>query len=311
MAVEIPQAILERLAWADRVVTQTLEALERDPTNAQDALTLLAPLREPSLPAPWKRPTVEMRLASKELVHRAVWAVKIQAEQLPGDTVYTGLEAYPEAKLVFAGAGDAPDFAPLTTLCLDDNIFGGLKRLVIEAHSWLTRGQTDREGIYPHDAYPGELGVELMKLVNEFLLTEVILWTMAADGGFKHGVPYPVRYSAAAYLWSPDIPSAAFCLRCGNFHQLQRAGRRTETHPRTVPVCRRCLRSRISTWPPHAVMPDVRGKWWLRCSQPKCSYVFVGPSQAKKCPAHKHRNLSRQQRQALTTTDDTGDYFEL
>lgn len=200
------------------------------------------------------------------------------------------------ARLEFRSLEGAAGFAPLSTTCLDAVAQEAVRDLMPAAHSWLHRETLPPSlDIYPHDAWPGDLHLELMKRVNQLVLTEHTLWDFAAEGGYLGAVPYPVRYYAAAYLWIPENASNAWCLRCGSMTTPQRVGRTSGPAPRMAPVCPRCRRSG-SVWPAHAVMPEAQGTWWLRCLKEGCRRAFVGAGQARFCPNHRQSRLSRGKR---------------
>ena len=168
-----------------------------------------------------------MTVIANDATTAAVEAVRRGAKALGLTTISTGFSFYPSASLEFDTTGSAPDFAPLITFCSDPVLYGGLVRVVAEAHSRFTRDSDKafETYAYPHDAYPGDLEDELMLRVNQFLLTESNLWDLAREGGYGYTIPYTVRYYAATYLWSPRIAGYAFCLRCGDLIRYKRRGR--------------------------------------------------------------------------------------
>lgn len=231
----------------------------------------------------WPEPDVRTKALSDRTVARARSHVPRGAETLGLTSVYTGFTGYPEARLEFSD-GATPDFAPLLATCLDAVLFDGLAHVMAHAHSPWTRRrkrQVDGEEVRT-DLYPGEAGRALLKGANQFLLTEISLWSLARDGGFEGVVPYTVRYEAARYLWSPQIAGSAFCLRCGEPIHYRRAAREGA---RSAPICATCIRGGSLEWPVHAVAPEERGTWWLRCLAQGCAKVFVGRAQARRCPA--------------------------
>jgi hypothetical protein len=209
--------------------------------------------------------------------------------------VYTSFAKHPRAYLRFSD-GEAPLFAPLVTLCLDAEINGALALVVSHARSRLTRARTINKNSV--DVYPGEDGTELEEHANRFLNLEAQKWDLArSDGDYTRPVPYPVRYLAARFLWSPRIRGVAFCLRCGDEIRYQRVGRRTDHQPRTAPICDPCLRSGSTNWPPQALMPYDRGRWLLRCAHPGCSEPpFPARAQARYCPEHRQNRLTPSER---------------
>jgi hypothetical protein len=228
-------------------------------------------------------------------VHDAREGVRRAADRLGIDSIYTGFALHPRASVRFLD-GEAPLFAPLVKLCLDDRINGGLLRVLTQVASPLMRAR--KIDNHPVDLYPGDAGAKLETLANRFLALEAMLWGMARDdGGYSKPVPYPVRYVAASHLWSPTIAGIAFCLRCGDEIRYRRAGRMTNNRPRTAPVCDPCVRSGTSSWPSHALMPYDRGRWLLRCAQPGCSEPpFPGRAQARYCPEHRQNRLTPSER---------------
>jgi hypothetical protein len=228
------------------------------------------------------------RLVRRE-VSRAWLAVRKAAAAYRLRTVPTGLSAYPEARFDFSG-GKAPDFAPLVATCLEPTMSWLMARGVMEARSRLTRARQEA----PVDLYPGDDFRALMERVNRFLVTEAALWEIARTGGFEGPVPYPVRYWAARYLWSPEIAGCAFCLRCGDLIFYRRAGRRSGPRRRRGPVCDSCLRGGSLAWPGHAIMPHDRGRWWLRCRT--CAVPFIGHGQARRCPGCRLNRLAPSRR---------------
>jgi hypothetical protein len=307
MAREVPPHLLKKREWVERRINRVL-ARRESPTEVRDFLQTIGPTREPSLPAPWRRPDKRMQRISRDQIADAVEAVRLGADRLRRINgavrlrritgVYAGSVHHRQGLLEFKGSDGAPDFAPLIAHCLDDETYEGLRELVISAHSKVLRESTEvlaKAGIYVHDAYPGEDGLALMERANQSLLTEAILWDFAGEGGYQGGLPYPVRYFSAAYLWTPKIDGVAWCLRCGDLLIPKRKGRTSGPTRRRVPVCVHCLRSGIA-WPPNAVMPERRGRWWLMCQHPGCTSAFVGAGQARHCPEHRQERLSRVRR---------------
>jgi len=297
--------LLDARRQADQVFTEVFAkaAKSSDSEFARQAGDLIGPRHVDPLPG-WPEPTRQMKAIMDREVTLALGSVKKSAEALGISGVYTGFSIYPVARFEFAEEGDAPEFAPLITFCLDGTIYGGLARVLAHAHSRFTRSREVRSDgeVIRRDLYPGDDGVALMERANAFLVTETILWGLARDGGFQGTVPYPVRYEASRYLWSPRIAGRAFCLRCGRTIGHQRVGRTSGLRQRTVPLCDPCLRSGSFRWPEHAVMPDTRGKWWLRCQHPGCKTPFVGPGQSRHCEAHRSNRMARSARTSRTPT---------
>lgn len=285
----------ERRNQADCFFTEIF-ARAGDPEAARKYGRLLAPRQLRSFPG-WPVPDAKhMAVINNRAVTKAWIAVKraVDSQELVG--VGTGFPHYPVARFEFT-AGAVSDYAPLLAFCLDDVIYGGLARVVSHARSRFTREfpkEVDRDKVEV-DLYPGDDGIELMRLANRFLSIEVTLWELARDGGFQGVAPYPVRYESARYLWSPRIAGTAFCLRCGTPIRYRRAGRSSGGR-RSVPVCAPCLRNGSLRWPKHAVMSHTRGKWWLMCQYPCCDNAFVGAGQARFCDEHTPSRLAKAKR---------------
>lgn len=280
---------------ADDFFSKVFVDVAADPGRAGKTADLLGPRLMKPIPG-WPEPNRSMKRIGDRQSTQAWLAVQRAADVLSIATISTGFSQYPDARLDFS-QGDAPDFAPLLTTCLDGVIYGGLVRVVSHAHSRFTRSReltTDGETVRV-DLYPGDDGVALMERANQFLFTESVLWDLARrDGGFEGSVPYPVRYESARYLWTSRIAGVAFCLRCGDAVRYQRAGR---SNSRLAPVCGRCIRGgSLLPWPKHAVMPDARGKWWLMCKYPNCANAFVGAGQACFCDEHRSARLAKNKR---------------
>jgi len=259
------------------------------PKRAREITAKLSRLRLTPLPSLWRKPPAEAQPLLDREVSRAWLAVREAAATLSLRTVPTGLSAYPEAFLDFSG-GKAPDFAPLVATCLEPIMSWLMARSVMEARSKRTRARQEA----PVDLYPGDDFRALMERVNRFLVTEAALWEIARTEGFEGPVPYPVRYWAARYLWTPLISGCAFCLRCGDLIHFRRAGRRSGPRPRRAPVCDSCLQSKSLAWPGHAIMPHDRGRWWIPCQT--CAVPFPGHGTARRCPRCRLNRLAPSRR---------------
>jgi hypothetical protein len=291
----VPKRVRGERETVRRFFEGAFDKVAADPALAATTARLIEPHLDP-LPG-WPEPVPRMKPIADRLVTGAWLGVQRAADRLGLQSVYTGFSMYPEARFEFS-EGDAPDFAPLLTFCLDGVIYGGLVRVVTFAKSRLTRsrervieGQKARV-----DLYPGNDGLALVERANRFLLTEASLWDLARhDGGFDGAAPYSVRYESARYLWSPGIAGFAFCLRCGDLIRYRRAGR-SGSKSRRIPICGRCLRSGSLDWPEHAVMPHTRGKWWLMCQRSGCTLAFAGSGQARFCPKHRASRITPSRR---------------
>jgi hypothetical protein len=232
---------------------------------------------------------------AREAVYRAVKDTQLPGiyTRLPG--LSTGFSSYPLARFDFTSTV-GPRLAPLIVSCLDGTLLEGLTRVFFEAHSRVTRARSKKRV----DLYPGDNGTALMEVANRFLHTEAELWTAAEHAGYTGGVPYPVRYEAVRWLWSPKIAGVAFCLRCGILITYKRRGRRSGTRSRTAPLCAPCIRSGIRTWPGNALMPDRRGTWWLHCRYPECQTLFRASGRTAFCPDHRHHRLTSSKRVRAT-----------
>ena len=257
-------------------------AAESDPDFIRKAATRIEPPNLALLPG-WPEPDEGMKLLSNSAVALARPHVPRGAETFGLTSVYTGFTSYPQARLELSD-GAAPDFAPLLATCLDAVLFNALALVTAHVHSPLTRKRkrwVDGEAVRT-DLYPGEAGRALLERANQFLLTEITLWSLARGGGFEGVVPYTVRYEAARYLWSPQIAGSAFCLRCAEPIHYRRAAR---AGARSAPICARCVRGGSLKRPAHAVAPEAHGTWRLRCLALDCANDFVGRAQARRCPA--------------------------
>jgi hypothetical protein len=277
---------------ADEVFRRVLEeAAAGDPDFAQKAAGIIGP-REVARLDGWREPDAQTKYLSDRAIASARSHVRRGADQLGLTSVYTGFASHREARLELS-EGAAPDFAPLLATCLDAVLFNALAHVVAHVHSPLTRGHGPRKGrqerwvddeLVPFDLYAGEGGRALMERANGFLLTEIYLWSLAGDGDWEGVVPYAVRYEAARYLWSPRIAGWAFCLRCGEPIHYRRAARSAlGAEVRSAPVCAACIRGGSLDWPAHAIAPEARGTWWLRCLAAGCTNAFIGRAQARRC----------------------------
>jgi hypothetical protein len=280
---------------ADRLIDGAFAELVANPESAPKVASLLGPRRVRPLEG-WPKVKVQMKPITDQQVTQA-WSAVRAVVDVEKDTVVTGFPQYPLASFDFS-KGDAEEFAPLISFCLDGTLYHGLARLVFEAHSRFTRSRerTVAGDLVRTDLYPGSEGTALMEQVNKFLQIEAGLWNLARTGGFEGPVPYPVRYETARYLWTPSITGLAFCLRCGTPIQYNRAGRASGNSRRRIPICSPCIRSGSLTWPRHAVMPDTKGKWWLRCQHPDCTTIFRGAGQARYCTEHRSAALTARRR---------------
>ena len=118
---------------------------------------------------------------------------------------------------------------PLTMLCTDacqqEGLGRFLRRPTVHLHgvSYPMRQPRSTRSLMVMPTMLPASG-DLMARLNQFLAFEAELWSIAREQGFDGTVPYPVRYYAAAYLWSPLIAGHA-CLRCGNLISYKKAGR--------------------------------------------------------------------------------------
>jgi hypothetical protein len=268
----------QRLDTLLRAVFDDLRSGKRDPDSTA---SVLWPKDLDPLPG-WPPPAAMLKPIVDREVTEAVAAARRSMTGLGLTNVSTGLSAYPRAALDFDKPGpEAPEFAPLLSLCLDQTIFEGMAWYMGMAHSSFSR----KRGGAPVDLYPGDAAIVLMERANAFLETEAMLWTEARAGGYCGPVPYAIRYESARYLWSATIAGVAFCLRCGEVIRYQRRGRQTGKGPRKVPVCARCVRSQNLNWPKNALAADTRRTWWLRCV--KCGTLFVGGGNREYCDEHR------------------------
>lgn len=290
MAETIQHRVLKRLEWAHEL--QRLGGAEV--RNNPQWLKLLGPETDPSLDG-WRHPDKRMVLAAVDPIIDSFMAIRAGGPV----SIPTGFTDHPSTRLVFKEPKASESMiAPLTMLCTDACQREGLWAFLEEAHSPFTRRQlpdatAEKHEIFGGDAYYASGLRDLMARLNQFLAFEAKLWSIARERGFDGTVPYPVRYYAAAYLWSPLIAGHAFCLRCGNLISYKKAGRPGK---RTAPVCDRCLQSGIGEWPAHALMPESRGKWSLTCQRPQCASPFVGAGQARFCPEHRSNRLTQTKR---------------
>jgi hypothetical protein len=121
-------------------------------------------------------------------------------------------------------------------------------------------------------------------LLAEALAAELGLWIEAARyHGPSPRIPYAFQFLALEWFWTPeahakDLRAPALCLRCG---AMWFPYRKIKSPPR----CEHCSseEAKAREWPAHAVAPDVRGKWWLRCQAEGCKAVFVGRRNQLRC----------------------------
>jgi len=270
----------------ERVIQLVLEkAAAGEPEVVRKGAGILGLREVASLPG-WPEPDRRMKPLSDRTVARARAHVLRGAKSVGLPSVYTGFKRNREARFKLS-EGPAPDFAPLLTTCLDAALSQALAEAIAHVHSPLTRKRKHRVAgeVVRIDLYPGDDGRALLEKANQFLLTEISLWLLARDGGFEGATPYAVRYEAARYLWSPRIAGSAFCLRCGEPIHYRRASRTAPgAEARPAPVCAACIRGGSLDWPAHAIVPEVRGTWWLRCLAQGCTNAFIGRAQARRCP---------------------------
>jgi hypothetical protein len=64
------------------------------------------------------------------------------------------------------------------------------------------------------------------------------------------------------------------------------------------PRCEHCNQENPKTraWPLHAIAPDIRGQWWLRCQYEGCDKPFVGYRNRFHCDKHISSRLPRSKR---------------
>jgi hypothetical protein len=137
----------------------------------------------------------------------------------------------------------------------------------------------------------------------EAIQVETELWQAAADhGGLSPRIPYAYHFLALERFWTPqaharNLQAPATCLRCGTIWWPSRS----ITAP---PRCAHCNNENPMTraWPAHAIAPDIRGHWWLRCQYKGCDNAFVGYRNRRHCAAHISSHLPRQQRKTKPPT---------
>jgi hypothetical protein len=145
-----------------------------------------------------------------------------------------------------------------------------------------------------HDFFAQELGA--------VIALEHYLWEKAeADR-----IPYWIAFQALEWLSAPrvlvaqngrpyeTVPAEMLCLRCGALVIPQRTTKRT-------PTCNHCAKEdpRARLWPNHAIMPNRRGTWWLRCQAQGCARVFDGRRHALRCPLCKPAAVAASRRRPL------------
>jgi hypothetical protein len=279
------------------------EAAGGEPDFIRKAAGTIGPRKVARFPG-WPQPDGRMKLLSDRAVARASSGVRRGAEKLGLTSVYTGFGSYPEARFEFS-EGAAPDFAPLLASCLDAVLFNALAHVITHVHSPLTRYKerpVDGEAARV-DLYAGEGERALRERANAFLLIEINLWWLAGEGDFEGVTPYTVRYEAARYLWSPRITGSAFCLRCGGPIRYRRAARTAlGADARPAPICANCIRGGSLSWPAHAIAPEARGTWWLRCLAEGCTNAFIGRAQARRCPNCRSSTRAASNRTPLVQT---------
>lgn len=139
------------------------------------------------------------------------------------------------------------------------------------------------------------------RIVSGLLFRELDLWLWAKTlGAMADEMPYAYRYSAYAWLWSPEAHERQLawgvCLRCGILLERRR-------RPSANAVCAHCANESQAArrWPNHTIAPAGRGTWWLECQREGCSQAFLGRANRHFCPAHPSAALTSGRR--LRKTD--------
>jgi hypothetical protein len=175
--------------------------------------------------------------------------------------------------------------APLIVECLESTVTHSMAQLLVYAFSPQVR-----------PLFADDVHLSHMRRLNNYLFLEANLWWLASQGGYREPVPYAVRYETARWLWSPRIPTIAFCLCCGRDVTYRRAAR--DGRDRNL-RCAVCSRGEVDRWPIHAIAPHAGGRWWLRCLADSCANAFVGPGQARRCPRCCSSRTTRSRRRPL------------
>jgi hypothetical protein len=126
-------------------------------------------------------------------------------------------------------------------------------------------------------------GVPLQRIytrMSELVLEEVMLWNTAARLGAAT-MPYPFRRRSVEWFWHPAA-RYCICLRCGTHLTTRRDGHHE-------PRCNHCMKEtpKQREWPPRALMPAGRGKWWLTCRHDGCGQIIEGTSRRRYCDRHR------------------------
>lgn len=292
-----PKVLLEARQRADRLLEQAFDRARRGTADPARLAELVFGRGRGTGLGDWRWPRV--RAAAQLADHDVTLAVRCVGAAIKQHgvvTVPTGFASFANLRLDLSGAADgaeAPDFAPLSYLCVEPLLHEGVIWLVSEYHAAVTRGGRTQ----PHDLHRADERA-LLERLNLFLGTEHRLWELARLGGFPHPAPYKVRHFADRLLWGPQIAGEAFCLRCGELITFGRAAR----NGRRVPVCGACIRAGGLEWPAHAIVPHDRGRWWLKCAEPSCPVAFVGRSQARYCERHRSSRITPRHRRATVRT---------
>jgi hypothetical protein len=136
------------------------------------------------------------------------------------------------------------------------------------------------------------------QLASQLLSQEAKVWKIASEAGAAgRTLPFAARIRALRCWWTPDpgqYPKAPLCARCGRFEP---AG---ATH-HGAPFCDHCVKDPSLTRT-HAIAPADRGTWWLHCQAAGCRNIFIGRSQARRCPRCRLAQTSPNQRRPLRGT---------
>jgi hypothetical protein len=176
---------------------------------------------------------------------------------------------------------------PLIAACSPESETNALDHV---AH--LVDGLDNRELRPYHDAFRVRLA--------EAISIELRLWIVAAEHAeWSPRIPYAFQFLALEWLWSPqaharDLLAPAVCLRCGTMWFPYRP-------IRSPPLCEHCRdeSAKVRAWPAHAIAPDLRGQWWLRCQAEGCEAAFVGRRNRLGCDEHDSSRLTASKRQPV------------
>jgi hypothetical protein len=179
---------------------------------------------------------------------------------------------------------------PLIAACTPEHVTDN----ALDELAHLVDGLDDQAGLV---AFQDNFRVRLAEAIQ----VELELWVRAAaDGGLSPRIPYAFHFFALEWFWSPaahapGLRAPALCLRCG---AMWYPSRRIGAPPR----CAHCNNEDAKTraWPTHAIAPDLRGLWWLRCQYEGCETAFVGQRHRHHCDEHISARLSHRQRRPRT-----------